>query len=72
VKFSHEKQSDLAEQMKVIIKCRTFGDIQVKEIAVEDSLHDAGHDGNPILETLSVIAVDPVDDVQSTVGSQSK
>lgn len=50
----------------------TFGNIQVEEVTVECCLDASGNNGNKIIESLIVVAVDPVDDVQSTVGSQSK
>ena len=50
----------------------TFGDVEVEKVAVEDRLHDARHHGNPVLKVLAVIAVDPVDNVQSAVRAQGE
>lgn len=50
----------------------TFRDVQVEEVAVKNGLDNTSHDGNPVLESFAVVAVDPVDDVQSTVGAQGK
>jgi len=41
-----------------------FSDVQVEEVAVEDGLNNTSDNGNPILETLSVVAVNPVEDVE--------
>ena len=50
----------------------TFSNIQVEEVAVECCLDASSNNGNKIIESLIVVAVDPVDDVQSTVSTQSK
>lgn len=50
----------------------TFGYVEVEEVAVQNSLNDAGNYSDPILEALTIVTVDPVKDVQSTVGAQSK
>ena len=50
----------------------TFGDVQVEEVAIEDGLNNTRDDGNPVLEALGVVAVNPVEDVQETVGSERK
>lgn len=55
-----------------ILKPITFGDIEVEEVAIQDSLNDTSYDSNPVLEVLAVIAVNPVEDVQGTVRAQSK
>ena len=49
-----------------------LGDVQVEEVTVEDGLNDPGYNGDGIVEILIVIAVDPVEDVEATVGAESK
>ena len=48
----------------------TFCNVQVEEVAVEDCLHTAGNDSDQVEEAFKVVAVDPVNDVESTVGAQ--
>ncbi len=50
----------------------TFCDVQVEEVTVEDSLHDAGEDGDQVVEALAVVSVDPVEDVEASVGAQTE
>lgn len=50
----------------------TFCYIQVEEVAVEDSLHHTGHDGDHVEETLKVEAPYPVDEVERPVEAQKE
>jgi len=47
-------------------------DIQVEEIAVQDGLDASSNNSNEIEESSIVVSVDPVEDVQCTVGTQRK
>jgi len=47
-----------------------FGDVKVEEVAVEDGLNAAGHNGNYVVEAFCIVSVDPVDDVECPVGSE--
>ena len=47
-------------------------DVQIEEIAVEDGLDTAGDDGDDVVESLEVVSVDPVEDVEATVGAESE
>ena len=49
-----------------------LGDVEIEEVAVEDSLDHAGHDGDDVVECLVVVAEDPVEDVQTAVGAEGK
>jgi len=40
-----------------------LGDVEVEEVAVEDGLHNSSNNGNDVIETLEVVAVDPIQDV---------
>ena len=51
---------------------RTFRDVQVEEVAVQDGLHNAGHHGDEVKEALEVEAPDPVDEVQGAVEAQEE
>lgn len=51
---------------------RTFCDVQVEEVAVQDGLDNAGHHGNEVEEALEVEAPDPVDEVQGAVEAQEE
>jgi len=46
-----------------------LGDVQVEEIAIQDGLDAAGNDGDDVVESFSIVSVDPVDDVEGSVGS---
>jgi hypothetical protein len=48
----------------------TSCDVQIEEVSVEDSLNDAGDDGDGVEELLDVVAVDPVEDVQRAVRAE--
>jgi len=50
----------------------TFGDIEIEEITVKDSLDTSGNHGYQVEESLGVIAVDPVQYVQRSVTAESK
>ena len=50
----------------------TSGNIQVEKVAVKNRLNNAGQDGDKIIEILGIVTVDPVEDVESTIGAQSE
>lgn len=43
----------------VIVKC-TFSYIKVKEITIQDGLHDSRNNYNPIQEIFCVVTVNPI------------
>jgi len=49
-----------------------LGHVEVEEVAVEHSLDNPGYDGNDVIESLIVVAVDPVQDVQSPIAAESE
>ena len=51
---------------------RTFRDVQVEEVTVQDGLDNAGHHSNEVEEALEVEAPDPVDEVQGAVEAQEE
>lgn len=50
----------------------TFGDVEVEEIAVEDRLDQACHDGDEVKEALKVVAPNPVEEIECAVDAQCK
>ena len=46
--------------------------VEIEEVTVENSLHNSSHDCDPVMESFHVIPVDPVENVQGSVGSKSK
>jgi len=47
-------------------------DVEIEEVAVEDCLDAAGNDGDDVVERFSVVPVDPVEDVETSVGAESE
>ena len=50
----------------------TFGDVEIKEVAVEDGLYASSHDRDKVEKTFHIITINPVQDVQRSVDSQRK
>lgn len=50
----------------------TFGNVEVEEIAVQDCLDQAGHNGDEVEEALEVIAPDPIKEIERAVDAQRK
>ena len=50
----------------------TFGNIQVEEVTVKCCLNTSSNDGNKIIESLIIVSIDPIDNVQSAVSPQCK
>jgi len=55
-----------------LLALQHLGDVQVEEVAVQDGLHHAGHDGDQVEEALGVVAVHPVEEVQAAVQAQGE
>lgn len=47
-----------------------FSDVEVKEVDVEDGLNDTSNNSNGVEEAFSVVAVNPVENVKSTIHTQ--
>ena len=45
----------------------TFGDVEIEEVAVEDGLDATSNDSNQIEKAFEVEAVNPVEEIESTV-----
>lgn len=50
----------------------TFGDVEVEEVQIEKGLHTACNDGNDVIEAFVVVPPHPVNNVECSVGAQSK
>ena len=50
----------------------TFCDVQVEEVTVESCLYTASNNGNKVIKSFKVETVNPVDQVQGTVGTKCK
>lgn len=50
----------------------TLGNIQIEEITVQDGLHNSSNDSDEVKEAFKVVSVDPVQEVQSSVGAQGE
>lgn len=48
------------------------GDVKIEEIGVENSLYNSGNNDNWIEIVLGVVAVNPVENVESAVGAKSE
>lgn len=55
-----------------LLSLQHLGDVEVEEIAVQDRLDSSGEDRNQIVVSLGVVPVDPVENIQSTVRTQSE
>jgi len=53
-----------------LLSLHDLGDVEVEEVAVEDGLDAAGHDRDDVIERLSVVPVDPVENVEAPVGPE--
>lgn len=50
----------------------TFCDVQVEEVTVQNGLHTASNHGYQVKEALKMIAVNPVENVESTIWTKGK
>ena len=55
-----------------LLSLQDLRDVEIEEVAVEDGLDAAGDDGDDVIEALRVVSVDPVEDVETAVGTESK
>ena len=55
-----------------LLALQDLGDVEIEEVAVKDGLDAAGDDGDDVIESLRVVSVDPVEDVETAVGAESK
>ena len=54
------------------LSLENFRDIEIEEVAVEDSLNTACNDSNDVIKTLAIVSVDPIENVEATVRTESK
>lgn len=50
----------------------TSRDIEIEEIAVENRLNDTCEDSNPVMKSFHVVSIDPIEEIESPIGSKSK
>ena len=55
-----------------LLPLQHLGDVEVEEVAVQDRLDTAGHNGDHVVEGLCVVAVDPVENVEAAVGTEGE
>ena len=55
-----------------LLALQDLRDVEIEEVAVKDGLDAAGDDGDDVVEALRVVSVDPVEDVETAVGAESK
>lgn len=58
--------------VKISQQLLTPCDVQIKEVAVENSLNTSRYNSNQVKESFKVVAVDPVEDIQTTVDAKRK
>jgi len=51
---------------------QNFSDVEIEEVAVEDGLDTTGNNSNDIIESLAIVSVDPIENVEATVGAESE
>lgn len=51
---------------------QNFRNVQVEEVAVENGLDDTSDDSDHIVETLAVVSINPVEDVEAAVGAETE
>lgn len=67
------KTDDPKNKFCVCFSCLfTFGDVKVEKVAVQNSLHNSRNDSNEVVVILSPVAVDPVEQVESSVHAKGK
>ena len=59
------------EKTQICIRS-TLGDVEVEEVAIENSLDTAGDDCDEVVEAFGVVAVDPIEDIESAVDAKCK
>ena len=63
---------DADVKYKQVLVDITFGNIQVEEVTVKCCLNTSSNDGNKIIESLIIVSIDPIDNVQRAVNPQCK
>ena len=50
-----------------LLSLENLGNVKIEEVTVENGLDAAGDDRDDVVESLEVVAVDPVEDIQAAV-----
>lgn len=51
---------------------QNFRNVEIEEIAIQNGLNDARDDSDDVVESLVIVSVDPVEDVESSVRSEGE
>ena len=55
-----------------LLSLENLGNVKIEEVTVENGLDAAGDDSDDVVESLEVVAVDPVEDVKAAVGAEGE
>ena len=50
----------------------TFSNVEVEKVTIEGCLHAASHDGYQVVKPFSVVAIDPINNVECSVAAEGK
>jgi len=64
--------SILSARKSLLTLLLTFSDIKIEEVTIEHSLNTASNHCDEVKESFHVVAIDPVEYVQSTINAKSK
>lgn len=66
------KMGTLGRHLELTVGLDDTSDVKVEEVSVENGLDDSGDNGNWVEEALGVVSIDPVEDVEESVGSEGE
>merc|ERR1712166_315554 len=55
-----------------VLALYNLGDVEIKEVGVQNRLNNSGNDRDDIIEALEIVSVDPVENIESSVCAQGK
>jgi len=71
-RFCANCSSYLSRQFEIAPSLDHSSDIEIEEIGIENGLNDTSDDGDRIEECLRVVAIDPVENIQRTIGAEGE
>lgn len=66
------KLSSLSRHLELTVGLDDTSDVKVEEIGVKNGLHNSGNNGNRVEEALGVVSINPVENVEESVGSEGE
>lgn len=66
------EMSILSRHLELTVGLDDTSNVKVEEIGVKNSLHNSGNDGNRVEKALGVVSINPVENVEESVGSEGK